>query len=125
MNNKQKGTAFERAMQEVYSQGGWWVHFISPDARGSQPFDIIAAKNGKVEVFDCKTCQSNIFKIERLEDNQILAFEKWIRCGNSTPFVAVEHDNKVFFIDYLRLKQEKKINLDEEVAVLWLLGDAN
>lgn len=123
MNNKKKGTAFEKTMQEIYSQNGWWVHFISPDSRGMQPFDVIAVKNNKIHVFDCKTCQSDIFSIDRLEDNQILAFEKWIKCGNSDPFIAVEHDSKVYFIDYKRLKKEKRINLSREVGTLWLTRD--
>ena len=122
MNNKKIGTAFEKQMCELFSQNGFWVHFISPDSRGSQPFDVIAVKNGHAVVFDCKTCKDHIFRIDRLEDNQIMAFEKWIACGNSAPFVAIEHETAVYMIDYLRLKKEKKIDLREEMVYTWLIN---
>ena len=39
MNNKKLGTEFEREAVTLLSQKGYWVHFITPDSRGSQPFD--------------------------------------------------------------------------------------
>lgn len=119
MNNKKLGTSFEKRICEIYAQNGYWVHFISPDARGSQPFDIIAVKNGHVTVFDCKTCKDHIFRISRLEDNQIMAFEKWIDCGNGIPWIAVEHDERIYMISYTRLKIEQKIDLDKEHDYIW------
>ena len=121
MNNKSIGTEFERQMCELFAQNGYWVHFISPDSRGSQPFDIIAVKDGHSVVFDCKTCKDHIFRIDRLEDNQLMAFEKWLMCGNSMPFVAIEHKTAVYMIDYSRLKKERKIDLNKEVAYTWLM----
>ena len=47
MNNKIIGTAFEKEMCELLANRGYWVHFITPDNRGAQPFDIIAVKDGK------------------------------------------------------------------------------
>ena len=38
MNNKKKGTAFEKEMCDLLAIKGYWVHFIAPDARGAQPF---------------------------------------------------------------------------------------
>ena len=125
MNNKKLGTAFEKQICNLYSQSGYWVHFISPDSRGSQPFDIIAVKNGKVTVIDCKTCKDHVFRISRLEDNQIMAFEKWLACGNGIPWVAVEHDGNVYMISYTRLKINQKIDLDKEEVFLWGMGAEN
>lgn len=117
MNNKRIGTGFERRMCELYAQNGYWVHFITPDTRGSQPFDVIAAKNGVTTVFDCKTCKDHIFRINRLEDNQIMAFEKWWACGNSIPYVAVEHDGRVYMISYDELKMRRSVDLNKKMAV--------
>lgn len=122
MNNKKLGSNFERQMCELYAQNGYWVHFISPDARGSQPFDIIAVKNGRVIVFDCKTCKDHIFRLSRLEDNQVMAFEKWIACGNPMPYIAVEYQGAVYMIDYDRLKRSKKIDLRKESVGVWLIS---
>ena len=47
MNNKKHGTDFEkRVVAKLAKAGDVWVHFLSPDERGAQPFDIIAVKDG-------------------------------------------------------------------------------
>ena len=87
------------------------MHFMSPDNRGAQPFDIIAVKNGEAAAIDCKTCVADVFRFSRLEENQIMAFEKWLRCGNKNALIAVKHNEKIVFIDYEDLKKNRKINL--------------
>ena len=117
MNNKRLGTAFEREMCERLAQAGYWVHFIVPDARGAQPFDIIAVKVGKAFAIDCKTCVADSFSISRLEENQKFAFNKWIACGNEEPIIAVKHKDHIFVIRYTELCDKKTIKLKEEY--LW------
>lgn len=113
MNNKQIGTAFEREMCAKLAEYGFWVHFISPDARGAQPFDIIAVKDGKAIVGDCKTSSRKRFGIDRLEDNQIMAFEKWLACGNTEPYVFVKYKDLIRCIPYTMLKNRKAVELDD------------
>lgn len=119
MNNKKIGSDFERETCEMLKNMGYWVHFISPDpATGKQPFDIIAVKNNEAIAIDCKTCASHIFRIGRAEDNQILAFGKWQRCGNEEAYFLVKHEGKAYMIPFERLLQEEKIDLltgDNEV----------
>ena len=114
MNNKRLGTAFEREFCELLAKKGYWVHFITPDNRGAQPFDIVAAKNGEALAMDCKTCVSSTFNINRLEDNQIMAFERWIKCGNADPYIAVKHKNNVYLIRYSYLKERRSVNIERE-----------
>ena len=111
MNNKKIGTDFEREFCQLLSDRGYWVHFLNPDKTGSQPFDVIAVKNVTAYAFDCKTCIADTFNISRLEDNQILAFEKWLRCGNTQPMIAVFHKKEIKFIRYDDLKETKSIRL--------------
>ena len=113
MNNKKLGTAFEQEMVKILSDNGYWVHFISPDNRGAQPFDIVAVKNGIALVADCKTCEDHIFRISRLEWNQMLAFQKWIDCGNGMPVIFVKHNEKIYMVEYDRLVKDEKVDLDE------------
>lgn len=115
INNKAIGTAFEQEFCEWLSRQGYWVHFIVPDARGAQPFDVIAAKDGIPYVYDCKTCVVDTFNINRLEDNQIMAFNKWISCGNTEPHIVVKHKGYIFMISFSELKQRKSIKLDERL----------
>lgn len=110
-NNKKLGSDFEKLLCRFLSGEGYWVHFLEPDARGAQPFDVIAVKDGRAMAIDCKTCKDHIFRLDRLEDNQVMAFEKWIACGNESPTLAVLHDDKVYFISYLLLSDMKKIDL--------------
>lgn len=119
MNNKMLGTYFERRMCNLLSNQGWWVHFIEPKQSGAQPFDIIAVKNGRAIAIDCKTCSSNRFTIDRLEDNQICAFDKWLRCGNEMPYVAVEHNYDVYMMPYGYLRVEKSIKLEDAEWAKW------
>ena len=113
LNNKQIGSDFEREMCRILAENGYWVHFMSPDRRGAQPFDLIFVKNGLAMAADCKTCDDPIFRISRLEDNQIMAFEKWISCGNLDPVIYVKHDGRVFMVKYKDLKEKTKVRLDE------------
>lgn len=119
MNNKMIGTYFERKMRNLLNNEGWWVHFIEPKQSGAQPFDIIAVKNGRAIAVDCKTCVSNNFPLSRLEDNQIYAFEKWIRCGNSMPYVAVEHEDEIYMIPYDYLRDKKVVKLEDLEWAKW------
>ena len=113
MNNKKLGTEFEREVCDLLNKKGYWVHFISPDNRGAQPFDIIAVKNGKAFAIDCKTCVNNKFTIDRVELNQMLAFNKWIECGNSMPMFLVKHNNKIYKVLWNDILEKEKIKLDE------------
>lgn len=115
MNNKKKGSDFEKKLCEILAKDGYWVHFMSPNNKGAQPFDIIAVRNGHAIAGDCKTCESHIFRLSRAEDNQILSFEKWVACGNGDPYFFVEHDGKVYFIRYWEMKKHGKVDLDKRV----------
>jgi Holliday junction resolvase len=115
LNNKKIGTDFEQEFCQLLSERGYWVHFLNPDKTGSQPFDVIAVKNGTAYAFDCKTSASDKFSINRLEDNQILAFEKWIRCGNTAPMIAVKYNDDIIILYYEDLKAMKFIDLKPQM----------
>lgn len=114
MNNKKTGSDFEREFCQILADKGYWVHFLSPDSRGAQPFDVIAVRNGHAIAVDCKTSVKPIFDISRLEDNQIMAFEKWINCGNYPPFIAIKYAGDIYLVNYLKLKCDKKIDFRKD-----------
>lgn len=113
MNNKQTGNDFEKRVRALLAEKGWWVHFITPDKRGAQPFDIIAVKSGMARAIECKTLADNrkYFPLSRLEENQIYAFERWIDCGNEEPEIWVEHKGEIKIILYSELKGKEKIEI--------------
>lgn len=112
MNNKIKGTMFEREVCKILAENGYWVHFMSPDATGAQPFDIIAVKDGYALAADCKTCDANSFTMNRLEQNQIMAFDRWMACGNTIPVLFVKHEEEIFMIPYDDLVKNWKVKLN-------------
>lgn len=113
MNNKKIGTEFERQVLEWVAAHGYWVHFLSPNEQGAQPFDIIAVKNNTAVAIECKTLtpDKRYFSIDRLEPNQIMAFEKWMQNGNASPLIYVKHGDAVRIIEYKDLKKAGKIDM--------------
>lgn len=121
MNNKKIGTEFEEEFCELLSKKGYWVHFITPDKRGAQPFDVLAVRGNIPYAFDCKTSSRKYFKMNRLEDNQIMAFEKWLSVGNGTPFIAVKYNKEIYILPYVEFKEKHggRVNLEEYEIYRW------
>lgn len=120
MNNKEIGTAFEREMCNELAKAGYWVHFITPDRSGRQPFDIIAVRYGVAFALDCKTSVRKSFPITRLEDDQITAFEKWGACGNNAGVIAVKYKDEIYMIPYPLLKAKHTVRfLEDDEVYRW------
>lgn len=113
MNNKKLGISFEQYVCKVLAKNGVWVHFLAPDSRGAQPFDIIAAKDGHVWAIECKTLDSKVrlFTIDRLEQNQRMSFKKWRDCGNGEPLIFVWHNHEIKVIEYKDLEKAGKVDM--------------
>lgn len=129
MNNKKLGSDFERRMCEILRSRGWWVHFITSKVDGSQPFDIVAVRNGIALAADCKTSASATFGIDRLEDNQIMAFDLWLNRGNTAPKIFVLYRGTIRIVDYLVLNHWRRVNLKDQPVIektfIWGEGEAN
>lgn len=90
MTNKKLGNGFEAEFCEILSEHGFWCHNLAQNAAG-QPADVIAAKDGKSFLIDCKVCSaSDKFPLKRIEENQHLAMELWKSCGNDTGWFAIK-----------------------------------
>ena len=113
MNNKQIGTSFEKDFCERLAACGWWVHFMTPTKGGSQPCDVIACKNGVPYLIDCKTCEDKVFRLSRLEDNQKLAFDRFIKTGNTNCWIAIKHNGDIYGVSYQVLSRLGKVELSE------------
>lgn len=117
MNNKRLGNAFEKEYAEKLSQNGWWVTFLTPKQNvGSQPADLIAVKNNKAMLIDCKTCSSHLFPISRIEENQRQAFKRFRKCGNTNFILAIKYKNKVYEINLNDIDfKQKSIDLERRM----------
>jgi Holliday junction resolvase len=117
MSNKSIGSQFEKEFCNKLAEHGYWAHGLQ-DNRNGQPFDVIAAREMKTHVIDCKDCTSSVFKLSRIEENQKLAMNAWQRAGNSYALFAVRFDEEIYIILYDSLMDlikagKKQITKDE------------
>ena len=85
--NRKTGTSFERELCEELARYGFWAHNLAQNSAG-QPFDVIAARDGKVYPIDAKVCEKDVFRLVRIEDNQFSAMTLWKDTGNGEGWFA-------------------------------------
>lgn len=120
MINKVLGNSFEKEVERMFANRGYWVHLLAPNSRGAQPFDLIAISNSIVFGIDCKTLERQPFNLSRIEDNQWLAFEQFKKKTNALCGIMVKFNNEMYFVEYailLRLKSigGKSIKLEDNM----------
>lgn len=87
-DNRKAGTSFEQTLCRRLSDFGFWAHNLAQNKQG-QPFDVIAARNGKTYPIDCKVCEKDIFRLDRIEENQYSAMRLWRQTGNGEGWFAL------------------------------------
>lgn len=86
--NRKVGTNFERDLCLSLYGYGFWAHNLAQNRQG-QPFDVIAARNGHTYPIDCKVCEKDIFRLDRIEENQHSAMRLWKQTGNGEGWFAL------------------------------------
>lgn len=82
---------------------GFWAHNLAQNRQG-QPFDVIASINGNTYVIDCKVCDNDTFRLDRIEQNQETAMEAWEAAGNTPGYFALRLKNgAVYFFTFRSL----------------------
>lgn len=92
VTNKRLGNEFEREFCEYLSERGFWVLNV-PQYVAGQPADVIAVKDGKPYLIDCKVCSRKGFVLSRIEENQSLSMHLWEKCGNGSGWFAIKTQN--------------------------------
>lgn len=93
--NKKIGNDFEGEFCEMLSKEGFWAHNLAMNSAG-QPADVIAVRNGKAFLIDCKVCSNRGFTLSRIEENQELSMNLWENCGNTYGLFAMLIDGEVY-----------------------------
>lgn len=100
MSNRSEGTSFEGILCDTLAKEGFWAHNMAQKASG-QPADVIAVKGGIGYLIDCKVCEKNFFRLDRVEENQDSAMSLWKACGNTGAYFAVRlADGSTYMIPY-------------------------
>lgn len=103
MTNKKIGNDFEKQLCEMLSIHNFWAYNCPQNADG-QPADVIAARNGKGYLIDCKVCTKKGFDLSRMEENQDLSMELWKECGNGEGWFAILLGGIVYMIPHFTIK---------------------
>ena len=103
MTNKKIGNDFESDFCEILFEQGFWVHNFAQNQDG-QPADVIAARNGKTYIIDCKACSVRGFALSRMEENQDLSMELWKSTGNGEGWFAVLIGEQIVMIPHFTVK---------------------
>lgn len=122
MSNKKLGNSFETDFCQLLYQHGFWVHnFVQ--SKDGQPADVIAVKNGKSYLIDCKVCSNNYFNLGRMEENQINAMTLWEDVGNGNGLFAIRLavDNSILMLTKQEclslLKEQKQIGFKKLIQL--------
>lgn len=122
MSNKKLGNSFETDFCQLLYQHGFWVHnFVQ--SKDGQPADVIAVKNGKAYLIDCKVCSNNYFNLGRMEENQINAMTLWEDVGNGNGLFAIRLavDNSILMLTKQEclsfLKEQKQIGFKKLIQL--------
>lgn len=95
------GKEFEKKLCEFYSKKGYFVIYNEKGVTGSQSCDIIVIKNNIATLIEAKnlTNKSGIFNLERIEQNQLLAYKRYTQCQNSRFILAINWNGGVYLLD--------------------------
>lgn len=115
-SNKKIGNEFEKELANILVSKGYWVTLLNPKTHiGSQPADLIAVKDNKATLIDCKTCKTHLFPISRIEENQWLAYEKYKKCGNTDYVLAIKYLEVIYIIPIDTINKDRKsIDLEKQ-----------
>lgn len=101
--NKKLGNDFETEFCNLLYEQGFWVHNMAQNQAG-QPADVIAVRNGKAFLIDCKVCSNMRFPLSRVEENQHYAMELWKECGNGEGWFALKLNDTVYMIPHFTMR---------------------
>ena len=109
MSNKSMGNHFEADFCEILRENGFWCHNMAMNQHG-QPADVIAVKNGKSFLIDCKVCSTNRgFVFSRIEENQYYAMDYWSICGNGSGWFAILFGERIYMVSLDKIRMFKVI----------------
>ena len=100
--NKKRGKNFENEFAKILMKNNFWARL---DKGFAQTCDIIAGKNGKIFLFECKTCVSDYFNLERVEDNQSDSREWFKSCKNNNAWFVFKVDGIGIFLSKEAIKK--------------------
>lgn len=122
-SNRKLGNDFETKFCEKLFDHGFWVHNLVQNQAG-QPADVIAVKNQKAYLIDCKVCSTTKgFALHRMEANQELSMTLWKEFGNGEGWFAVLlPTNEIYMVPHIVVEAYRKTQSYLSPAEVFELG---
>lgn len=114
IKSQKNGKKFEEELCNFFSKQGFYVIYNERNSSGAQPVDIVISKNNIITLVEAKNLENKNgrFTLDRVEENQRLAYKKFKKCNNSNMILAIKWNNSVYFIDFGLLQfVDKSIDL--------------
>lgn len=102
LKSQKNGKKFEEELCWWFRKNGFYPEYHEKSISGSQNGDITAIKNNIAFKIEAKNLDNSTgrFPLDRIEQNQTLAYKTYRECGNSNYIIAVKWNNNVYFIDF-------------------------
>ena len=121
-SNRKVGNDFASDLCEIFAEHGFWIHNFAQQIAG-QPADVIAVRNGRAYLIDCKVCStSKGFSLKRMEENQDLSMTLWQECGNGEGWFAILLAGQIYMIPHTVIKAYSKLQSTLSPKEITLLG---
>ncbi len=101
-----KGYKLERKVKDMLERDGWYV----VRSAGSKKPDLIAAKDGKIVVIECKATSKETLYLDKEEVKNLVDVSKHF---NAQPMYAVKYNGKIYFFFLDKIKERDKSYLIE------------
>ena len=96
-DNRSLGNSFEDDFSRLLFDRGFWVKKLAQTQQG-QPADVLAVKNHKAYLIDCKVCSGEGFPLDRVEPNQETAMDLWRDCGNGEAWFVLKFEDESMYL---------------------------
>ncbi len=104
VSNKKTGNSFESELCDKLASYGFWCHNMAQNKDG-QPADIIAVRDKRAWLIDCKVCKNDRFPLSRIEENQRNSMNLWSECGNGHGWFALKISTGIYMISLVQLER--------------------
>ncbi len=105
-----KGSSFERELKKLLEKEG----FAVVRSAGSKGVDLIAGKNGKILIFECKS--SSKLYVSKEDIDKLINFSKTF---GGTPFLAIKFNREILFINPYHLSTNgKNYLIDKKIKII-------
>lgn len=96
------GKKFEKDLCNYLSNKNYYIIYNEKGITGAQPCDVVAIKGDIATLFECKNLEneSGIFNLDRIEENQRMAYNRYRECDNNNFVLAILWNDNVWFIDF-------------------------